>query len=328
MAIEEVEPGNCILWQFHPRLGDEVTGGSCEDLINSVRQHGQRQPALGRRIEAKAGATIELIYGGRRLFAATALGVRLVVDVRDIDDRAAAVEMEVENRLRADISPYERGMSYRRWLNAGLFRNQSEMAAELGVSEPQISRLLRYAELPAAVISAFDSARSIKEEWAVALAKSCQDSERRPQVIRRAREIVQAPRRYPSHVVYRRLISDAESRVPNQSHDEIVKNSFGKPVYRLAVRANAVHFIVPRDRLSGRLLKELKSALLSALEESREQSSSRHSLFLRAGRQNLEVDTQEELSISPAARVETGKARTDTTNNDGMPRAFAAKGSS
>ena len=141
------------------------------------------------------GATIELIYGARRLFVATKLGINLLVDVRELDDRAAIVEMEIENRLRTDISPYERGMSYRRWLNTRLFASQSELAKELGISEAQVSRLLRYAELPAAVVGAFDSVRSIREEWAIALAKVCQDSGRRPGLMRRARALSQAERR-------------------------------------------------------------------------------------------------------------------------------------
>jgi ParB family transcriptional regulator, chromosome partitioning protein len=267
MAIEQVESARCTLWQFHERLGDELSGESCKELITSIQRHGQRHPVLGRRLTAAPGAKIELIYGARRLFAASQLGVKLLVDVRELGDREAIVEMEVENRLRTDISPYERGMSYRRWLNARLFTTQSELARELDVSEAQVSRLLRYADLPAAVVGAFDGVQSIREEWAVTLAKLCQDSGRRQGVLRRAREASQDERRSPPQVVFRRLLSEAHSggRQTVRARDEIVRTPSGTPMYRIAVRSKAIHFIVPRDGLSEHLIHELKRQLASTL---------------------------------------------------------------
>src|SRR5215469_665604 len=267
MAIEQVEPASCTLWQFHERFGDELTDESCKELITSIQRHGQRHPVLGRGLARSRGRKIELIYGARRLFAATQLGVKLLVDVREMEDREAIVEMEIENRLRADISPYERGMSYRRWLNARLFPSQAELAKELGVSEAQVSRLLRYADLPAAVVGAFDGVQSIREEWAVALAKICQDPSRRQGVLRRAREASQGERRYPPQVVFRRLVStDLLGGHDVRPRDEVVKTISGAPMYRIAVRAKSVHFIVPRDGLSEKLMHELKRLLSSTLQ--------------------------------------------------------------
>ena len=268
MGIEQVEPAKCTLWQFHQRFGDELTGESCEELVASIQRHGQRHPALGRRLARPPGTLVELIYGARRLAAAAQLGIKLLVDVRDLEDREAAVEMEIENRLRTDISPYERGMSYRRWLNAHLFSSQSELARELDVSEAQVSRLLRYAELPAAVVGAFDTVNTIREEWAVALARVCQDPARRPEMLRRAREVSRGERRFPAQAIFRRLVSSGLSagREVAQPRDEVVKGPSGNPIYRVAIRATAVHFIVPRDGLSEHVVRELKRQMTSTLE--------------------------------------------------------------
>jgi len=258
-----------------------------------MQRHGQLHPVLGRRLERRAGATIELIYGARRLFAATKLGINLLVDVRELGDRAAIVEMEIENRLRTDISPYERGMSYRRWLNTRLFASQSELAKELGISEAQVSRLLRYAELPAAVVGAFDSVRSIREEWAIALAKVCQDSGRRPGLMRRARAFSQAERRYSPQVVFRRLLADhLTSPDAPQAREEVVKSSSGRPMYRIAIRTAAVHFIVPRDGLSERLVRELKRQFTHTLEQVLpEETRGRMSLGEHASRSGVSEST-------------------------------------
>jgi ParB family transcriptional regulator, chromosome partitioning protein len=268
MAIEQVEPARCVLWQFHERFGVELNRESCTELITSIQRHGQRHPVLGRRLGKAPNASVELIYGARRLFAASQLGVKLLVDIREMNDRAGIVEMEIENRLRVDISSYERGISYRRWLNARLFASQAELAKELGVSEAQISRLLRYADLPAAVVAAFDTVQSIREEWAVALAKACQDPIHRPAVLRRAREISQADRRYPPQVAFRRLIWGARmaGHEGRRLQDEVIKSPSGKPMYRIAVRAKTVHFIVPRNALSEHIVCELKCQFTSTLE--------------------------------------------------------------
>ncbi|HEX5461484.1 MAG TPA: ParB/RepB/Spo0J family partition protein [Steroidobacteraceae bacterium] len=273
MAIEQVEPADCTLWQFHQRSGEELSEGSCKDLIASMQRHGQRQPALGRKAGGRVGTEIELIYGGRRLFAATRLGIKLLVDVRTLDDRAAIIEMELENRLRTDITPYERGMSYRHWLNAGVFGSQAELAHELGVSEAQVSKLLRYAELPAAVVGAFDSAKAIREEWAVALAKLCGDPHRRPGLVRRARDLARSGEPHLPEMVFRRLVSDDSFRgraSKEEKGDEVVRSSSGRAIFRIAVRSSTIHFILPRTALSEDLLGQLKCQLTSMLEPAKQ----------------------------------------------------------
>lgn len=289
MTLAQVEAADCSLWQFHQRCGEEVNDDSCRELIASIRHHGQRHPVLGRRVEGKAGAVIELIYGGRRLFAATRLGIKLLVDVRDLDDRAAIVEMEIENRLRTDVTPYERGMSYRHWLSAGVFGSQAELARELGISEAQVSKLLRYADLPAAVVGAFDSVRSIREEWAVALARLCQDPRRRPGLVRRAREFADAERPQASEVVFRRLVSEDNLRGCALPHrrDEVVRSSSGKLIYKIAVRPSTIHFILPRATLSEDLLGQLKYQLTAILEQVTHAQPSRASVKERTSRPRI-----------------------------------------
>jgi hypothetical protein len=66
-------------------------------------------------------------------------------------DREAVIALDVENRHRKDISPYERGTSYKRWLELGHFKCQKELARALEISPSQVSRMLKLAQLPAVV---------------------------------------------------------------------------------------------------------------------------------------------------------------------------------
>jgi ParB/RepB/Spo0J family partition protein len=248
-------------------LVDQLDQAACGSLTASIEEHGQKQPVLGRKIRAPDKYEVELVYGARRLFAAQQLGIDLLVEVRDIDDRSALVEMDIENRVRDDISPYERGLSYKRWLVAGYFRNQVEMAKSLAVSEAQVSRLLRYADLPAVVVAAFASGRDIREEWAVSLAKRCKDPEKRNGVIRRARALSESIKVSSPQIIFDELTRDrSRSAVKAQLHDKVVRSSQGLPLLRVAYRAKTVHFIVERERLIGTMLDVIAARIKDTLD--------------------------------------------------------------
>jgi ParB family transcriptional regulator, chromosome partitioning protein len=274
MQIEEVEPAACRMWSMHERLGEEVTAKSCASLIESVKSHGIKQPVLGRRIVPEGRCEIELIYGARRLFAAQQLGMRIPVQLSDLDDRAALIEMDIENRERRDISPYERGVSYRRWLAAGMFGSQAELAKSLRISGAQVSRLLRFSELPAVVVSAFESVEEIREEWAVELAKRCRNDKTRETILRRAR--AQGGSLRPPLTVYRALVEDGrQGSGRSNDRDEVVKDAAGRPLLRIGFRSKSIHFIIPRDRIRNEDLQRIAEQLHGILVSSEQRVDGR-----------------------------------------------------
>jgi ParB family chromosome partitioning protein len=201
------------------------------------------------------------------LFAARHLGIELLVEVRDIDDRNAIIEMEAENRPREDISSYERGVNYSRWLRAGYFKNQVELAKELGLSESRVSRLLRYAELPAVVLGAFGSVRDIREEWAVRLASACRDPKLRSDVTRQARERAASPRKRSPQYVYDSLLRSAGVGVIKRARDQVIKNASGKPLFRIAFRGDTLHVILPRVGMAPEALSQITRNITEVLEQ-------------------------------------------------------------
>ena len=92
MSVESVNPWRCRMWEMHDRLGAEINSDSCQPLLKSLQQNGQKQPVLARRIPEDGEYQYELVYGARRLFAARHLGIELLVAVRNIDDRAALID--------------------------------------------------------------------------------------------------------------------------------------------------------------------------------------------------------------------------------------------
>jgi ParB family chromosome partitioning protein len=130
---------------------------------------------------------IELIYGARRLFVARHLNKSLQVELRELSDREAIVWMDIENRHRKDISPYERGLSYARWLQKGHLQSQEEIGRALKVSSSQVSRLLKLARLPSAIVAAFGSPIEICEGWGLELIEALEDPSRRQATMQAAR---------------------------------------------------------------------------------------------------------------------------------------------
>lgn len=268
MQLVVVDPFKCRMWDMHDRLTEYISEESCRNEIQSVERHGQKTPALGRRLPKHDTHEIELIYGARRLFVAQYLNVPLTVELADIDNRDALLQMDRENRLRKDISPYERGMSYKNWLRKGHFRSQREIAEALGVSDATVCRLMRFAELPSVVVSAFRTPLDIKEGWAVALADLCRDQAKRELITARARAISSSGLVRDANAVFLQLTAaDAQRRrFQREARDEVIRGAAGKPpIFRVRTRRTAIHIILP-STVNPQVLNATKDFLLRTIE--------------------------------------------------------------
>lgn len=164
-----IDPSLITPWKYANR--QFFTESEMQDLKESLRTVGQSIPALVRPCPT-GDFEYELIYGARRLRAANEIGQDLLVLIKDIDDAAAAVEMDAENRARADITPYERGCDYKRWIENGVFKNAAGICAGTGEAKSKVSKLLQIGSLPQSVPLAFASPTELSFSFAYELAKS------------------------------------------------------------------------------------------------------------------------------------------------------------
>jgi ParB family chromosome partitioning protein len=245
-----------------------VTQEECLNEIATFSTYGQLIPVLGRPLLGESDFDYELIYGARRLFVARYLDTHLLVDVRDLTDRQALLALDIENRLRKDISPYERGVGYMRWLRAGHFESQEQLAKILQVSTSQVSRLLKLARLPSVVVGAFDTPGDICESWGVSLADALEDPKRRASVIRAARAISQAGERQSSHYVFRRLLcsSTGRRRSATTRRDLVITGESGAPLFRVRYLKTTVAVILPMQSLSRHALESIRTGVAQVLE--------------------------------------------------------------
>ena len=270
-VLVSVNPFRCRVWAFHDRIEDHITEETCRAEIESFLDHGQLVPVLGRKIFADPDHDVGVIYGARRLFVARHLNRPLLVELRALSDKESVVAMDIENRQRSDVSPYERGVAYATWVRSGLFESQQDLAKTLKVSASQVTRLIHLSRLPPVVLAAFDTPNQICENWGLQLAEALSDEQRRVRVIHRARMLAQAHPRPPADAIYRQLVSSAQStRARLQGRDEAVRNSAGRILFRVRHQSASVSFVLPIRDASNNVIKRVRLLLTRVLEGAEE----------------------------------------------------------
>jgi len=188
---------------------------------------------------------VEVICGERRLFVARHLKIPLLVELRELTDRQAAVIVAAENSLRKSPSPYETGLWLAKLLQLHVYGSHDEMARELGIAPNRIARLLKFAELPAPILSAFSSPHDINESWAAELYQAWKDEPRRP-ITERASMLEKQLPRPPAIAVYEALMAPRGSLVRRRpgKHQELKRSTEGS-LLRLERRRDEVLLSIP-----------------------------------------------------------------------------------
>lgn len=141
--LQRIDPELIDVSPENERIQDFLDEISLQDILPSIRKHGQQKPGT---VRPKANGRFELIEGSRRLAAVKLAGsqyLALVGDVSDADIRELSV---IENKHQ-DVSAYEKAKAYQRQLEAGEYSNWSQLAAAKGISSTQISRYKACVEL-------------------------------------------------------------------------------------------------------------------------------------------------------------------------------------
>ncbi len=142
----------------------------------------------------------ELIYGARRLFITRHINAEIMLEIRDLSVRKRSSRW-ISRTGNADISAYERGRSYARWLRSGMFSSQEELARKLKNSASSVSRLLKVAGLPTRG-GERRRCHGHPRELGCSLADAVGEPDRRRRIIARARALASS-NRLPPEEVYR-----------------------------------------------------------------------------------------------------------------------------
>ncbi|KZN32592.1 hypothetical protein N480_25420 [Pseudoalteromonas luteoviolacea S2607] len=147
VAIIEVAANECRGWSLHNRNAHWYNAERCADLIQSIKSEGQLEPALARKLNDEDGYKYELIYGMRRRFACDQLNIPLKLKIIECDDMQAAIFMHIENEHRADITPMEKALSYKKLNQSGIFSTMENLAKLLNLPKGTLSKYLKASSL-------------------------------------------------------------------------------------------------------------------------------------------------------------------------------------
>jgi ParB family transcriptional regulator, chromosome partitioning protein len=238
-----------------------------QDLKNEIQSAGGNiQPVKVRKLSKadNSGALYELVFGHRRHQACLELGLPVLALVDNLDERGLFVEMDRENRSRANLSPLEQGRIYRRALDEALFPSVRKLAEAVGADHGNVIKALALANLPSEVISAFPSPFDLQYRWSKPLADAVGADP--DGVIRRAAELTATSPKPPSKVVFERLIQAPIRETGKGASIEV--QVAGKPAASLIVDSKGqVHVSVRAGVMSAGRLGDLASVLETFLSE-------------------------------------------------------------
>ena len=211
--IEAFEPEHVRPWRFHNRRGSGMDEGSLVDLANSIRRDGQQQLGLARRLQPGDTHRVEAIFGVRRLEACRRAVVPWRAEVREasFSDAQCAALMHSENEWTAAVSPLENAAQWKAMVDAGVFRNQSALADEIGCHRGTVSRAVRNATVLFGEDWLADLVRPVMHEFSARaadrLAEACSDPVLREVARRRAAQL--RPDEVQANSLYNALVGEA-----------------------------------------------------------------------------------------------------------------------
>jgi ParB family chromosome partitioning protein len=187
------------------------------ELVDSLKANGQEHPVRVRPITGDARADFEIVSGHRRHRACLALDAKVeggfpllaLLDSKASESRDLVLKMYRENEERADLSAFEKGAMFRQWLTAGVFAEQAELAAAIAVSDATVTKYLQIAELPPAVLAAFEDPREIAVRWSHDLTKAVKNNPAKVEEV--AQRLADTSPRLGAVAVARELIASGEA---------------------------------------------------------------------------------------------------------------------
>ena len=269
-----LDPRQIVLTRWADRHPDSFSTPAFQELKREIESAGGNvQPIKVRPARAGAGeqgevARFELVYGSRRARACLELGllVRAIVD-ENVNDQALYIQMQRENRGRANLSAWEQGVSYHKALSEGLFPSARRLAEQIGQDHSNVAKALRVADLPQEIVGAFRSPVEIQFRWAVALDKAYQQDP--DAVLSAARLLAGRSPRPASAEVFRTLTESASAKGKPKAKE--VSRTFaiadGKKGVIRAGKGGAVTVELPRGVLSPARWTAFESALQKLLAE-------------------------------------------------------------
>lgn len=253
-SVRKIDPNLIRRSNWANRSTDEFSTKEFTDLKSEIAiAGGNVQPIKVRVFVGRTPneAQYETVYGHRRHQACLELGLPVnAIVVEHLTDGELFAEMDRENRVRKNLSPWEQGRMYQKALDGGLYPSLRRLAESLNIGLGNASEVIQLAKLPEGLIDAFPSPLMLQLRWAKPLTDAYQKDPHG--VLTRAKEAKEKRGFLEAGAIFNLLIAKEIAPLPLVTVIEIK----GK---RLA----SVHL-----RGKGRVTVEFETGTLSAKKQS------------------------------------------------------------
>ena len=185
----KLDPQTIVPSRWANRHADSFNTAEFARLKQDIELAGGNVQPISVRLLTDQPGRYEIVFGHRRHRACGELGIAVLatIDTSAVSDHDLFSAMDRENRERADLSPYEQGIMYRRALDEKLYPSNRRLAEALGVSHTWVANVLLVADLPAPVVECFRSPLEIQHRYAKSIAAALETD--RKVVLRRAEKL-------------------------------------------------------------------------------------------------------------------------------------------
>ena len=212
--LVEIDPSLIDISPENEREQEFLDEVSLRDVLPDIKKYGQQKPGT---VRPKSNGRFELIEGSRRRKSCEIAGIKFKAFCGDVPDADVRV-LSVSENIKKDVSPYEKGVAYKKQIDNGEFENWSELAAAKRISTSHTSRLKALAELPVRFIKILPSPSAMSTKYGeeiTSLRKKAQDElEEKVSELLDLRKSVSSPRDYPEYEdIVKMLKSAVRSKV-------------------------------------------------------------------------------------------------------------------
>ena len=254
----------------------KVSDEDFKALKDDLRENGQEFPIKVKAVTDDPAAPFEVVAGHRRLMAcreldATETGgfaVYAILDSQAGELRKHALKMYRENAIRKDLSAYETGRMFRKWLEQRFFATQAELAAAVHLDPATVSQYLAVAELPVEILQAFGDPRAVSLRWMQALAGVLRTS--RATVLATAARIARQSPRPAADAVLAELLSTSRGGKRRGGPEAETVKIGGKSLYTISWKGSRVSLKFGKqveDEIVGEAQDALKQFLTGWLKK-------------------------------------------------------------
>lgn len=264
-AVRALDPKLIGRSKFANRHEVNFQGSDFSLLKDEIASAGKNiQPIKVRPVADKSSSyKYEIVFGHRRHEACRQLNIPVHAVLDNLDDQALFVEMDRENRLRADLRPYEQGVMYARALDDGLFPSLRKMAEALGVDPGNASKAISLARLPQPILDAFESPLDIQQSWSTQLTSLLKTD---PDIVlSRASALSKIVPRLSSAQVFKDLLGEGVVSNNTPAHSSVVVKGQGGKVGKITFNPKRNTFEISLTGFDADQMKAVEKAIKSLL---------------------------------------------------------------